>query len=291
MLCYAQPPAISPPVKKPDCHSKLTSSTKPPPHIKFGTPEDTLAGCQSFVPKPPKKDVVRELFNFPKKLRYLAAMEAVHPEDEDRNFIIEYALSDGKIGISEIEKRNSGRRGGCFLSPTLIPKPGTDRDNPLYYTPEDFFVGAKLNVYNHRFVITGIDLFVYRYVEANPDKFCRELRDNLRNYVVRQGLLEDEIERRAFQELEANRETDQEPINDRSNNYHELNTSEEAVDRRCQAEIPRDSQRNFQDNFVPMTMSDDKISADAVPNMERYESPVPMEKKRLAWADQVGTIL
>lgn len=174
-------------------------------YIKFDSPEDTYVSSPSFVSRPISKNVIRQLINFPKKLRYSMRMDAVHPEDEDRDFVLEYRLSDGAIQIVEREKRNSGRNEGCFLSFRLIPKPcSTKRDDPDYYTPEDFFVGARINILNHRFVITGADLFVYRYVEANRDKFCQEVRENLRNYFLQQGMLQNDVdvEARKIQERE-----------------------------------------------------------------------------------------
>ncbi|KZC05165.1 EF-hand domain-containing protein 1 [Dufourea novaeangliae] len=189
MLGMMQPERIPLPEEKP----KSAPEYVPPPHIKFGTPEDTYAGCLSFMPKPPRKDVVRQLVNFPKKLRYSMRMDAVHPEDRGRDFILQYSLSEGMITIQELEKRNSGRREGCFLKATLVPKPNTGRDNPEYYTPRDFYIGAKINIFNHYFIIVGADLFVYRYMEENPEKFSREVRDNVRNYFTRQKLLDDDI--------------------------------------------------------------------------------------------------
>lgn len=185
MLGITQPEGIPLPMKE----SRPLPEYVPPPHIMVGSPEDTYASCLSFVLKPPRKDVVRQLLNFPKKLRYLMQMDAVHPEDNGRDFILEYNLSDGTILVSELEKRNSGRMEGSFLKATLVPKPNTGRDNPQYYTPQDFFIGAKINIFNHYFVITSADLFVYRYVEANPEKFAREVRDNIRNYFAKENLL------------------------------------------------------------------------------------------------------
>ncbi|XP_071628495.1 EF-hand domain-containing protein 1 [Temnothorax longispinosus] len=201
MLGTPQPDAIPVPAR---VERQAPAKYEIPPHIKFGSPEDTYASCLSFIPKPPKKNVIRQLANFPKKLRYSARMDAVHPEDEGRDFVMEYSLSDGTIQINETEKRNSGRREGCFLSSRLIPKPCTGKDNPEYYTPQDLFIGARINVYNHRFVITGADLFVYRYVEANSDKFCQEVRENLRDYFLQQGMLQDDvdIEAKKIQERE-----------------------------------------------------------------------------------------
>lgn len=189
MLGITQPKGI--PIPKKEVLSP--PEYKPPPHIKFGIPEDTYATCLSLIPKPPKKDVVRQLINFPKKLRYSMEMDAVHPEDRNRDFILEYNLSDGTILVQELEKRNSGRREGCFLRATLVPKPNTGRDNPEYYTPQDLFIGARVNFFNHYFIIRGADLFVYRYIEANPDKFPCEIRNNIRDYFVKENLLSDDI--------------------------------------------------------------------------------------------------
>ncbi|KAF7403139.1 EF-hand domain-containing protein 1-like [Vespula maculifrons] len=191
VLKIIQPSSI--PIDPPIDQIKPLSEHKIPPHIMLGTPEDTYASCLSYRVKPPKKDVIRQLSNFPRKLRYSMKMDNVHPEDQDRDFVLEYNLSEGTVLIQELEKRNSGRREGCFLKATLVKKPGTDRDNPLYYTPQDFFIGARINVFNHYFTINGADLFVYRYMEANPEKFCQQIRDNMRNYFAQQELLQNDI--------------------------------------------------------------------------------------------------
>ncbi|XP_014208021.1 EF-hand domain-containing protein 1-like [Copidosoma floridanum] len=131
------------------------------------------------------RDELRRLFNFPKKLRYSLEMEAVRPEDEGREFVLEYSLSDGTVRINEVARRNSGRMAGCFLGAIRVPKPGDDR----YYTPEDFAIGARLNVFGHWFVVTGTEPFVYEYMRANPGKFGDELRRNVEGYLRTKGLL------------------------------------------------------------------------------------------------------
>lgn len=181
MLGIVQPARLDPPIKY---HQKSQKICRPPSH-------DST---------PPKKNAIRHILNFPKRLRYSMKMDAVHPEDQDRNFILEYNLSDDTILISEQAKPNSGRKSGTFLSSRSIPKPGTDKEDPVYYTPEDFFIGSKINAFNHYFVITGADLFVYRYMEANPEKFSQQLRDNMRNYFVQKGLLQDDIDALAKKE-------------------------------------------------------------------------------------------
>jgi hypothetical protein len=68
-------------------------------------------------------------------------MDWVHPEDKDRKFVFSYSLADYSITISEIPKRNSGFMEGTYLKSTHIPKPGTNLDEPEYYTPADLYIG------------------------------------------------------------------------------------------------------------------------------------------------------
>lgn len=49
-------------------------------------------------------------------------------------------------------------------------------------------------MFKHRFKIVGCDLFVYRYMTANPDKFPRDVIDNVRNYHMREGNLKQDLE-------------------------------------------------------------------------------------------------
>lgn len=113
----------------------------PPPHTGIGSLEDSLASCLHYVPKEPKKDVLKQILNMNKYLRYLAKLKSTHPEDEGRDFIISYSLGDSTIKIMEPPKPNSGHVGGRFLSSMLIPKPGSHPDYPEYYSPSDFYVG------------------------------------------------------------------------------------------------------------------------------------------------------
>uniref|UniRef100_A0A1B6KML1 DM10 domain-containing protein n=1 Tax=Graphocephala atropunctata TaxID=36148 RepID=A0A1B6KML1_9HEMI len=168
-----------------------------PPHIGIGAPEDTVQSCFSFQPKPPKKDVLRYVINAGKKLRYTAMMDWVHPEDKERQFTIEYNLANGEVLVQELKVPNSGFIAGRFLKAMCLSKPGSDPDNPEFYTPADFNVGSIVNVFGHRFRITGADLAVYRYMEANPEKFTSEAVHSMRAHMVRLGLLNEEIKDRA----------------------------------------------------------------------------------------------
>lgn len=134
------------------------------------------------------------ILNANKYLRYTMDLDWVHPEDEIRKFILLYSLGTATIQIYEPPIRNSGILGGKFLRESLIQKPNiTDPNNPEYYTPADFYIGGIIEVYKHRFIITGADLCVYRYMQANPEKFSPEIIDNIRNYMYNNGFLEEDI--------------------------------------------------------------------------------------------------
>ncbi|KAJ8734012.1 hypothetical protein PYW07_014563 [Mythimna separata] len=164
-----------------------------PPHIGIGAPEDTLMSCYGLIPKPPHKDVIKYNLNANKYLRYLCELDWIHPEDIGRKFVMSYSLADGSIKIGEIPRRNSGIREGTFLKSMKLETPESDHNFPTYYTPDRFYIGAVIPVFKHRFRIVGCDLFVYRYMSANPEKFPQEVIDNVRNYHMREGNLKDEL--------------------------------------------------------------------------------------------------
>lgn len=95
------------------------------------------------------------------------------------------------ISIFERSTRNSGIIGGKFLEKTRVPKPGSSVENPEYYTPADFSIGATVEgidqwhhilwiiallflshavlfsaVFRHRFVLMDADRYVLRYLES-----------------------------------------------------------------------------------------------------------------------------
>ncbi|XP_067014004.2 EF-hand domain-containing protein 1 [Anabrus simplex] len=200
MLNITQPPAIDV-FEKP----KVFPPPTIPPHIMFGSPEDTYQSCLSVIPVPPRKDVARYLLNANQYLRYTARLDWVHPEDEKRQFVISYSLATGSITILEPPIRNSGFKGGMFLKPTQVPRPGTDPDYPEFYSPVDLYIGAKINVFEHIFIITGAELHVYRYMQDNPDKFPKEVVDNVRCWLAGEGLLKEDIQCRLEDKKEEER--------------------------------------------------------------------------------------
>lgn len=151
-----------------------------PPYNGFGSLEDSLQNCLTLIPQPPKKDFIKMLENDHKTLRYEAKLESVRPADRHRRFIISYRLSDDMVSIFEPPQRNSGIIGGKFLEATRISKPNSDVQNPEFYGPGDFVIGATIQVFRHRFLITNCDLYVLKMLEMNADQYPVATLDSIR---------------------------------------------------------------------------------------------------------------
>lgn len=154
-----------------------------PPYNGYGSLEDSLQNCLYLVPEPPKKDYIKLLENQHKVLRYEALMETTKLEDKGRKFIISYRLSDDSIGVYEPPMRNSGVIGGKFLEFSRVAKPGSTLDSPKFYGPQDFYIGAVINIFRHKFRIVGADLFVLKFAEEHADQFPQQTLESLRAHL------------------------------------------------------------------------------------------------------------
>uniref|UniRef100_A0A8C3G5F6 EF-hand domain (C-terminal) containing 1 n=1 Tax=Cyclopterus lumpus TaxID=8103 RepID=A0A8C3G5F6_CYCLU len=162
----------------PDLEMKPTEEV--PPYNGFGSPEDSLQNCLALIPGPPKKNVIKMLENEHKVLRYSARLDSENPGDEGRQFIMSYFLSNDMMSIFEKTTRNSGIIGGKFLKKKRILKPGSTVDHSEFYSPADFAIGATVEVYGHRFVLTDADHYVLKYLEANTGQIPLQTLDSLR---------------------------------------------------------------------------------------------------------------
>lgn len=150
------------------------------PYNGYGTLEDSMQSCQTLIPQPPRKDFIKMLDNDGLVLRFEAILDNAKPEDKGRRFIISYRLSDDMITIYEPPVKNSGQIGGKFLERTRVAKPGSTPERPIFYGPQDFYIGAAVHVFRHRFVITSADMFVLKYMEQHPTQFPAQTVESLR---------------------------------------------------------------------------------------------------------------
>ncbi|XP_053140165.1 EF-hand domain-containing protein 1 isoform X2 [Hemicordylus capensis] len=162
-----------------------------PPYNGYGFLDDSLQNCFSLIPQPPRKNIIKMLENDHKVLRYACLLESPNPEDRKRRFVLSYCLATDMISIYEPPVRNSGVIGGRYLGKTRVAKPGSSPDDPAYYEPADFTVGATIEVFGHRFVITDVDEYVLSYIESNLESFPPAVVQSMRNHFApRQAALE-----------------------------------------------------------------------------------------------------
>ena len=154
-----------------------------PPYNGYGSLEDSLQNVVNLIPEPAKKDYIKVMENDSTKLRYEAVMDSVHNEDAGRRFVLIYHVADDTMSIYETPTRNSGIIGGKFLEKSRIAKPGSIAERPNFYGPQDFYMGAVIEVFKTRFVIKNADTFVLKFAEKYQDQFPPEVLENLRAHL------------------------------------------------------------------------------------------------------------
>jgi hypothetical protein len=53
-------------------------------------------------------------------------------------------------------------------------------DAPMYYEPNDFYIGAHVELFKHRFIIIDADRYVFKYIEENQQQFSQHVIDSFR---------------------------------------------------------------------------------------------------------------
>ena len=57
---------------------------------------------------------------------------------------------------------------------------GSTADQPVFYGPQDFAIGAIIKIFKHKFRIVGADLYVLKFSEENAHQFPAETLESLR---------------------------------------------------------------------------------------------------------------
>lgn len=143
---------------------------EPPPPNGYGSEEDSLGSCHSLMPQPPKRDFVKLLSKARTNLKFSAKFDntdhVVRTSDMDRKFVVTFFLADDTVAVFEPQRRNSGIVGGKFLKRQKLMN---SRGKAMM--PEDFFVGARVSLGSHMFLIDDIDEFSLKYMEQNKADF------------------------------------------------------------------------------------------------------------------------
>ncbi|KAI5946509.1 EF-hand domain-containing protein 1 [Manis javanica] len=131
-----------------------------PPYNGYGLVEDSAQNCFALIPKPPKRDVLKMLMNDNKPLTRSVSLSLL--------FTILVSL------------------GGKCLDRNKVVKPYSSVENPVYYGPSDFFIGAVIEVFGHRFIILDADDYVLKYMESNTAQFSPEPLLSIQNHIRKQ---------------------------------------------------------------------------------------------------------
>jgi hypothetical protein len=144
------------PIIQPTPEVRVYTHQVPPP-TGFGSEEDSLrsvAGPLMPGPPPAKKHGENATLTF------LAGLLSGSVNDKERRFVISFYVADDTMSVSEPPRPNSGFAGGTFLSRRAIKKCSGE---PL--TVHDLYVGCRLRVLMHEFLLLGASEGTYRWME------------------------------------------------------------------------------------------------------------------------------
>lgn len=178
----------------------------PPYNPLFGSEEDSLNTCKGSLAggsKVQKDGAKAQLFQgmilrfnatlFDPKVRYLQSLllkrpfpnlillQFLHtlrltlayiqqPADLTRTFIIQVHLEDDTVQIREPPLRNTGHKGGIFLSRVDVMMDMPD-GSKRKFAPQDVVIGDVIKIRSHKFVVHDCDEYTYRFMEENSKQF------------------------------------------------------------------------------------------------------------------------
>jgi hypothetical protein len=149
-----------------------------PPATGFGSEEDSLrsvAGSLLPGPAPVKK------LGENKVLSFFCSLLSGGIDDIDRRFVITYYVQDQTMKIIEPPVRNSGFTGGVFLSRRAVKKP-----NGELLTEKDLYVGCRLKVLKHEFLLLDTNETTLHWMEDKGFKRSNfyAIMDKIRPYLL-----------------------------------------------------------------------------------------------------------
>jgi hypothetical protein len=112
-------------------------------------------------------------------LRFSAQFSQPAYVDKDRKFIITYYLANDTMQIFELFERNTGHIAGKFLDRQRTMNQRTGE----YFHPRDFFVGGRIEVNRHEFIILDADEYTQKFQQTNPAIWNAQSR-NVNDFAV-----------------------------------------------------------------------------------------------------------
>ena len=149
-----------------------------PPSNGMGTEEDSIQNCKMLRPKPAYRDMFKYKKYAGKVMRFTARWDSERPEEKMRSFIVSFYPSDDTVSVWETsgDGRNTGMASGKFLERMKLHKPGTSGTRLKYYNKTDMFVGATVQAQGRKFVLTSMDEFTARLMDAEDSAVAAKKR-------------------------------------------------------------------------------------------------------------------
>eukprot|EP01062_Namystynia_karyoxenos_P082827 TRINITY_DN9404_c0_g1_i1.p1 TRINITY_DN9404_c0_g1~~TRINITY_DN9404_c0_g1_i1.p1 ORF type:complete len:804 (+),score=338.97 TRINITY_DN9404_c0_g1_i1:88-2412(+) len=157
----------------------------PPPHDGYGDEEDSLGNWRSLMLKAPKKDYEKLLRDGHKVLRFRATLhDSDAPEDEGREFVINFYMATSEVEVIEHSVRNSGIIAGKFLSKRKLYREDPATAQKVVLDQSFFAPGKVVPVLGRHFLLQDIDTRSKKYLDGVEDppspRHVRELMGRLR---------------------------------------------------------------------------------------------------------------
>jgi len=136
-----------------------------PPYTGYGSWDDSMASVLNLIPKVPRRDFHKLMYNDKKVLRFTAKFDSPKEEDINRRFVISYYLWDDGLSIHEPPQRNSGILSGKFLEKGAHLNQETGR----LFEPDNLLPGNVIRVCNHAFRMLDMDERTRKILEHGGD--------------------------------------------------------------------------------------------------------------------------
>jgi len=126
-----------------------------PDYTGYGSWDDSMASVMNLIPKAPRKDFHKLMYNNNKIFRFTAKFANPKPEDVLRRFVFNFYMWDDMMSIHEPPQRNLGIITGKFLEKKVHLNQKTGR----LFEPKDCLPGNIVQVMNWEFVMLEMDEF------------------------------------------------------------------------------------------------------------------------------------
>jgi len=155
-----------------------------PPYTGYGSWDDSMASVLNLIPKVPRRDFHKLMYNDRKSMRFTAMFNNAREEDVNRRFVVTLNLWDDTMAIHEPPQRNSGILSGSFLEKAVHLNQKTGR----LFAPEDLLPGNIVQVLNHEFRMLDMDQATRTLLDsggtavpsANLTSVLEKVRENMR---------------------------------------------------------------------------------------------------------------